>query len=98
MNPLIETQLERLNSQIADLGKVLDENEGDLKIERAEKDELRQGQWEARQKSATLQRIEKEHDELLEDHAKLTKERKILRDGLSKILAFVKLVDGGLRP
>ncbi len=98
MNPLIETQIERITSQIAELAKVLEENEQNLGVEREEKDDLRQGQWEARRESATLQRIEKEYDELHGEHAKLVGERKTLKDGLSKILAFVKLVDGGLKP
>ena len=98
MNPLIETQIERITSQIAELAKVLEENEQNLDVERGEKDDLRQGQWEARRESATLQRIEKEYDALHDEHAKLVSERKTLKDGLSKILAYVKLVDGGLKP
>jgi hypothetical protein len=98
MNPLIETQIERITSQIAELAKVLEENERNLDVERGEKDDLRQGQWEARRESATLQRIEKQYDALHGEHAKLVGERKTLKDGLSKILAYVKLVDGGLKP
>ena len=98
MNPLIETQIEQIDSQIGELAKVLEANESDLELEQAEKEELRQGQWEARRESATLQRMEKQFDELHKEQSKLVRERKTLKKGLSKILAYVKLVDGSLRP
>jgi chaperonin cofactor prefoldin len=98
MNPLIEAQIDRITSQIEELAKALEENERDLATERTEKEELRQGQWDARRESATLQRVEKQYDELRDEHAKLICERKTLKEGLSKIIAFVKLVDGALRP
>lgn len=98
MNPLIERQIERLHSQIAELSKVLEENEAELATEQGEKRKLRQGQWDALRESATLQGVDEKYDALQDENAKLMLERKSLKAGLAKILAYARLVDGGLRP
>ena len=98
MNQFIDTRIKRISAQIGELERVLKSNEEDLAIEREEKKELRDGQWRARQESATLKRIDVENDELADENAKFKEERKTLKEGIAKILAYVKLVDGGLRP
>lgn len=94
MNPLLKSQFDKIQEQVLELRKVLENNETELKQQHGEKEDLLQEKWRDRKELTTLNRIATDFDSVEEENERYREERKEIRDDLSKIMNLTKALRG----